>query len=46
MPGFHGVAEMLGLLDLKGGKIVEFRLYWPAAVWHLKDETVKTIGGH
>jgi polysaccharide deacetylase family protein (PEP-CTERM system associated) len=46
-PGFHGVAEMLGLLDLKGGKIVEFPTVLAVRLFGIsKMKTVKTIGGH
>lgn len=46
-PGFHGVAEMLGLLDLKGGKIVEFPTILAVRLFgSSKMKTVKTIAGH
>lgn len=46
-PGFHGVAEMLGLLDLKGGKIVEFPTVLAVRLFGAsKMKTIKTIGGH
>lgn len=46
-PGFHGVAEMLGLLDLKGGKIVEFPTVLAVRLFGIsKMKTVKTIIGH
>ena len=45
-PGFHGVAEMLGLLDLKGGKIVEFPTVLAVRLFGVsKMKTVKTIVG-
>ena len=46
-PGFHGVAEMLGLLDLKGGKIVEFPTVLAVRLFgSSKMKTAKTILGH
>jgi hypothetical protein len=46
-PGFHGVAEMLGLLDLKGGKIVEFPTVLAVRLFGAsKMKTAKTIAGH
>lgn len=46
-PGFHGVAEMLGLLDLKGGKIVEFPTVLAVRLFGAsKMKTMKTIAGH
>ena len=45
-PGFHGVPEMLGLLDLKGGKIVEFPTVLAVRLFGAsKMKTVKTIVG-
>ena len=45
--GFLGVAEMLGRLDLGGGKIVEFPAVLEVRLFGLsKMKTVKTIGGH
>ncbi len=44
--GFHGVPEMLGLLDLKGGKIVEFPTVLAVRLFGAsKMKTLKTIGG-
>jgi polysaccharide deacetylase family protein (PEP-CTERM system associated) len=46
-PGFHGVAEMLGLLDLKGGQIIEFPTILTVRLFGIsKMKTVKTIAGH
>jgi polysaccharide deacetylase family protein (PEP-CTERM system associated) len=46
-PGFHGVAEMLGLLDLKGGRIVEFPTVLAVRLFGIsKMKTAKTIAGH
>ena len=46
-PGFHGVAEMLGLLDLKGGTIVEFPTVLAVRLFGAsKMKTAKTIFGH
>ena len=45
-PGFHGVPEMLGLLDLEGGKIVEFPTVLAVRLFGAsKMKTVKTIAG-
>lgn len=45
-PGFHGVPEMLGLLDLKGGKIVEFPTVLAVRLFGAsKMKTAKTIAG-
>ncbi|MBC7901035.1 MAG: glycosyltransferase [Saprospiraceae bacterium] len=45
--GFLGVAEMLGKLDLRGGKIVEFPAVLEVRLFGLsKMKTVKTIAGH
>ena len=44
--GFHGVPEMLGLLDLKGGKIVEYPTVLAVRLFGAsKMKTIKTIGG-
>ncbi len=44
--GFHGVPEMLGLLDLKGGKIVEYPTVLAVRLFGVsKMKTLKTIGG-
>ena len=46
-PGFLGVAEMLGRLDLKGGKIVEFPAVLEVRLFGIsKMKTAKTIVGH
>ncbi len=45
-PGFHGVPEMLGLLDLQGGKIVEFPTVLAVRLFGFsKMNTLKTIAG-
>lgn len=45
-PGFHGVPEMLGLLDLKGGKIVEYPTILAVRLFGVsKMKTAKTIVG-
>ncbi len=45
--GFLGVAEMLGRLDLRGGKIVEFPAVLEVRLFGLsKMKTAKTILGH
>lgn len=45
--GFLGVAEMLGRLDLKGGKIVEFPAVLEVRLFGLsKMKTARTIVGH
>jgi len=45
--GFLGVAEMLGRVDLKGGKIIEFPAILEVRLFGLsKMKTAKTIGGH
>lgn len=45
-PGFHGVPEMLGLLDLKGGKIVEFPTVLAVRLFGAsKMKTAKTVIG-
>lgn len=45
--GFLGVAEMLGKLDLAGGRIVEFPAVLDVRLFGIsKMKTVKTIGGH
>jgi len=45
-PGFHGVPEILGLLDLKGGKIVEFPTVLAVRLFGAsKMKTAKTIVG-
>lgn len=45
-PGFHGVPEMLGLLDLEGGKIVEFPTVLAVRLFGVsKMTTLKTIAG-
>ncbi|MBK9527556.1 MAG: glycosyltransferase [Acidobacteria bacterium] len=36
--GFHGVPEMLGLLDLKGGKIVEYPTVLAVRLFGVQDE--------
>lgn len=44
--GFHGVPEMLGLLDLKGGKIVEYPTILAVRLFGAsKMKTLKTIAG-
>lgn len=44
--GFHGVPEMLGLLDLKGGKIVEYPTVLAVRLFGAsKMKTLKTIAG-
>ncbi|HQY67814.1 MAG TPA: glycosyltransferase [Pyrinomonadaceae bacterium] len=44
--GFHGVPELLGLLDLKGGKIVEFPTVLAVRLFGAsKMKTLKTIAG-
>jgi polysaccharide deacetylase family protein (PEP-CTERM system associated) len=44
--GFHGVPEMLGLLDLKGGKIVEHPAVLEVRLFGAsKMKTLKTIAG-
>lgn len=44
--GFHGVPEMLGLLDLKGGKIIEFPTVLAVRLFGAsKMKTAKTIVG-
>lgn len=44
--GFHGVPEMLGLLDMKGGKIVEFPTVLAVRLFGAsKMKTAKTIVG-
>ena len=44
--GFHGVPEMLGQLDLKGGKIVEYPTVLAVRLFGVsKMNTLKTIGG-
>ena len=45
-PGFHGVPEMLGLLDLEGGKIVEFPTVLAVRLFGAsKMNTLKTVVG-
>lgn len=45
--GYHGVAEMLGQLDLNGGKIVEFPTVLEVRLFGAsKMKTLSTIGGH
>lgn len=45
--GYHGVAEMLGQLDLNGGKIVEFPTVLETRLFGVsKMKTLHTIGGH
>ncbi len=45
-PGFHGVPEMLGLLDLEGGKIVEFPTVLAVRLFGVsKMNTLKTVLG-
>jgi hypothetical protein len=45
--GFLGVAEMLGRLDLSGGKIVEFPTVLEVRLFGFsKMKTVRTIFGH
>lgn len=45
--GFLGVAEMLGRLDLKGGKIVEYPAVLDVRLFGVsKMKTVRTIAGH
>lgn len=46
-PGFLGVAEMLGKLDLRGGRIVEFPAVLEVRLFGIsKMKTVNTIFGH
>ena len=45
--GFLGVAEMLGLLDIRGGNIVEYPAVLEVRLFgSSKMKTIKTIGGH
>jgi hypothetical protein len=45
--GFLGVAEMLGRLDLSGGKIVEFPAVLEVRLFGIsKMKTAKTVVGH
>jgi glycosyltransferase involved in cell wall biosynthesis len=45
--GFLGVAEMLGRLDLRGGKIIEFPTVLEVRLFGIsKMKTAKTIVGH
>jgi polysaccharide deacetylase family protein (PEP-CTERM system associated) len=45
--GFLGVAEMLGRLDLSGGRIVEFPAVLDVRLFGIsKMKTARTIGGH
>lgn len=45
--GFLGVAEMLGRVDLAGGKIVEFPTVLEVRLFGIsKMKTVKTVAGH
>jgi hypothetical protein len=45
--GFLGVAELLGRLDVTGGKIVEFPTTLEVRLFGIsKMKTVRTIGGH
>jgi glycosyltransferase involved in cell wall biosynthesis len=45
--GFLGVAEMLGRLDLKGGKIVEYPTVLEVRLFGLsKMKTARTVAGH
>ncbi|MBX3243178.1 MAG: glycosyltransferase [Acidobacteria bacterium] len=45
--GFLGVAEMLGLLDMRGGRIVEYPAVLEVRLFgSSKMKTLKTIGGH
>ncbi len=45
--GFLGVAELLGKLDVNGGKIVEFPATLEVRLFGIsKMKTVRTIGGH
>lgn len=45
--GFLGVAELLGLLDLNGGRIVEFPAVLNVRLFgSSKMKTIRTIGGH
>lgn len=45
--GYHGVAEMLGKLDLAGGKIVEFPTVLEVRLFGFsKMRTARTIAGH
>ncbi len=45
--GFLGIAEMLGRVDLGGGKIVEFPAVLEVRLFGIsKMKTVKTIAGH
>lgn len=45
--GFLGIAEMLGRLDLAGGRIVEFPAVLDVRLFGIsKMKTVRTIGGH
>lgn len=44
--GFHGVPEMLGMLDLKGGTIIEYPTVLAVRLFGAsKMKTLKTIGG-
>jgi len=46
-PGFLGVPEMLGRLDLQGGKIVEFPAVLEVRLFGVsKMKTARTIAGH
>ncbi len=46
-PGFLGIAEMLGRLDLSGGKIIEFPAVLEVRLFGIsKMKTAKTIFGH
>ena len=46
-PGFLGVAEMLGRLDLAGGKIVEFPAVLEVRLFGIsKMKTARTVLGH
>ena len=45
-PGFQGVPEMLGLLDLKGGKIIEFPTVLAVRLFGAsKMKTLNTVAG-
>ncbi|MBX3290085.1 MAG: glycosyltransferase [Acidobacteria bacterium] len=45
--GFLGVAELLGLLDMRGGRIVEYPAILEVRLFgSSKMKTLKTIGGH
>ena len=45
--GFLGIAEMLGRLDLRGGKIVEFPAVLEVRLFGIsKMKTAKTVVGH